>query len=298
MSDEAALLARWFDIWNRLDNYSSQNVAMALILLHYANEMKKEEAISLLNKQIDRIKGLSGIKRFSPKFSGWKLYTKTVIQKIFGKESEHVSEFEYISYSLGAFMSDTPESEFQEAYEDGLKNAHQFLLSMIEEIETFGLQESDDNSSPSFSIAQILERFHSVQRQLRSRHDNRPTIEITDEYDVQNLLHALLKLVTDDIRPEEWTPSYAGSCSRMDFLLKDEQTVIETKMTRKGLGPKEVGDQLIIDITKYKTHPDCKKLICFVYDPTGLIANPAGMENDLSKDSDDLAVTVLVRPKA
>lgn len=115
---------------------------------------------------------------------------------------------------------------------------------------------------------------------------------------MQNLLHALLKLVSDDIRPEEWTPSYAGSCSRMDFLLKDEQTVIETKMTRKGLGPKEVGEQLIIDITKYKTHPDCKKLICFVYDPTGLIANPAGLENDLSKDSDGFSVTVLVRPKA
>jgi hypothetical protein len=85
-----------------------------------------------------------------------------VIQKIFGKESEHVSEFEHISYSLRAIWSDTPESRFQAAYEDGLANARQFLLSMIEEIETFGLQKSDDHSSPTFSITQILERFHSV----------------------------------------------------------------------------------------------------------------------------------------
>ena len=27
----------------------------------------------------------------------------------------------------------------------------------------------------------------------------------------------------DDIRPEEYTPSYAGGSSRIDFLLKDEK---------------------------------------------------------------------------
>jgi REase_DpnII-MboI len=50
-----------------------------------------------------------------------------------------------------------------------------------------------------------------------------------DEYDVQDSLHALLKLHFDDVRREEWTPSYAGSQSRMDFLLKREKIVVETK---------------------------------------------------------------------
>jgi DNA-binding sugar fermentation-stimulating protein len=62
---------------------------------------------------------------------------------------------------------------------------------------------------------------------------NRNTIEIEDEYDVQDLFHALLKLYFDDIRPEEYTPSYGGSASRVDFLLKDEQIIIEIKKDSK-----------------------------------------------------------------
>lgn len=43
---------------------------------------------------------------------------------------------------------------------------------------------------------------------------------MNDEYDVQDIIHALLKIEFDDIRPEEWGTSYAGSNSRMDFYLK------------------------------------------------------------------------------
>jgi hypothetical protein len=33
---------------------------------------------------------------------------------------------------------------------------------------------------------------------------------LKDEYDVQDLLYALLRIFFDDVRPEEWTPSFAG----------------------------------------------------------------------------------------
>jgi len=142
-----------------------------------------------------------------------------------------------------------------------------------------------------------VSRFHLVAKQLLERHGNRDTFKVEDEYDVQDLLHALLKIFFNDIRAEEYTPSYAGKSSRMDFLLKDHQMVIETKMTRKGLGVKEVGDQLIIDITRYASHPGCQTLICFVYDPDGRISNPAEIENDLSRERDGFIVKVLVFPK-
>jgi hypothetical protein len=143
----------------------------------------------------------------------------------------------------------------------------------------------------------ICERFHLVAKQLRQRHDNRPTLDVADEYDVQDLLHALLRLYFDDIRPEEWAPSYAGKSSRMDFILKGYGIVIETKKTRVGLGAKEVGDQLIIDIARYKTHPECKTLMCFVYDPDGRIANPKGIEKDLSRDEKEMKVKVVIVPR-
>ena len=98
--------------------------------------------------------------------------------------------------------------------------------------------------------------------------------------DVQDLLHSLLRIEFDDIRNEEWTPSYAGGSARMDFLLKEEQIVVEVKKTRDTLKDKEIGEQLIIDKERYKHHPDCRLLICFIYDPNNLIKNPKGLIKD------------------
>ena len=142
-----------------------------------------------------------------------------------------------------------------------------------------------------------MNRFHQVCRQLSHRYSNRDTLDINDEYDVQDLFHALLKLHFDDVRPEEYTPSYAGAASRTDFLLKKEQIIIELKKSRKTLRAKEVGEQLIVDSQRYQAHPDCKRIICFVYDPEGFIANPKGIENDLSKDMEGIPVSVFIRPE-
>lgn len=143
----------------------------------------------------------------------------------------------------------------------------------------------------------IFERFHICARQLKRRHDGRPTLDIKDEYDVQDLLNVLLRLHFDDVRPEEWTPSYASCCNRMDFLLNDKEIAIEVEMTRSGLKDKELGEQLIIDIAKYKEHPKCKTLYCYVFDPKGNIRNPRGLEKDLSNIQDGMSVKVYVRQR-
>lgn len=145
-------------------------------------------------------------------------------------------------------------------------------------------------------LSRVFERFHAVARQLKRRHAGRSTLEIHDEYDVQDLLQGLLRLDFDDVRPEEWTPSYAGGSNRMDFLLKEEEIAIEIKMTRATLKDKEIGDQLIIDIAKYCSHPNCKCLYCFVYDPEGYVRNPRGLEKDLQNIGNGFSVKVFIRP--
>lgn len=147
---------------------------------------------------------------------------------------------------------------------------------------------------PIDKIIKLVSRFHLIARQLRYRHDSRKTLDINDEYDVQDLLHALLYLYFDDVRDEEWCPSYAGKSSRQDFLLNKEMVVIEVKKTRCGLSEKDLSDQLIVDISRYKTHPKCKTLICFVYDPEERIKNPAGIEGDLTSKDGDLKVIVKI----
>ena len=147
------------------------------------------------------------------------------------------------------------------------------------------------------AIELLCARFHLVARQLRVRHEGRPTLDVDNEYDVQDLLHALLWLFFDDVREEVWTPQYAGKASRVDFWLPSEQIVVETKKTRSGLGAKELGDQLLIDIARYKTFQSCKRLICFVYDPDERIVNPRGLERDLSPKDDNFEVMTMIAPR-
>lgn len=147
---------------------------------------------------------------------------------------------------------------------------------------------------PVATVERLAKNFHLFVGQLRHRHANRPQLEIKDEYDVQDAFHALLRLFFDDIRDEEWTPSYAGGSSRIDFLLTNEEIVIEVKKTRSGLRDKEVGEQLLIDIQRYQTHQRCKLLIAFIYDPDKLIKNPAGLSSDLDRHGDVLDVKVII----
>jgi len=110
------------------------------------------------------------------------------------------------------------------------------------------------------------------------------------------LFHGLLKLFFDDVRPEEYTLSHGGSASRVDFLLKQEMIVVEIKKTRKNLGVKEVAEQLIVEAQRYQSHPNFGHLICLVYDPEGCVANPRGIENDLSGEVSGVPISVFIRP--
>jgi len=215
--------------------------------------------------------------------------------------SRNINDFKDIRYHLSAFSSNTPDYRFQEAYERGLARADAILASMIDEIRDYAPDDSDSETGATDQLS-LLERlclrFHAAARTLQDRHDGRTTLEVNDEYDVQDLLHAFLRLHFDDIRPEEWTPSYAGRSSRVDFLLKAERIVVEAKKTRASMKAGELGEQLIIDRARYEQHPDCDTLVCFVYDPEGRIGNPAGIERDLENHTGGIKVRVIIAPKS
>ena len=93
-------------------------------------------------------------------------------------------------------------------------------------------------------------------------------------------------------------PGYAGTSTRMDFLLPAHTTVIETRFVRDSAHARKIGDELIIDIAHYAAHPDCKNLWCVIYDPECLIRNVGGLIFDLegehSSGSGRVFVNVLV----
>lgn len=180
---------------------------------------------------------------------------------------------------------------------DSFIKHHTKLIASLKSCYSISPKKSNVSITKDDLLKIILDKFHSSTLQLRKRYKDRSTLDVQDEFDVQDFLHCLLKLHFNDIRKEEWTPSYAGGSSRMDFLLKEEKLVIEVKMTRKGLGDKELGKQLIEDKAKYKVHPDCKRLICFTYDPEGRIINPKGIQNDLNQEDEDFIVEIIIKPK-
>jgi hypothetical protein len=258
--------------------------------------MTSEKAIELLERQIERITELNGKSNESPEFQKWRRDTLVVLKNIFGADAGHLGDFTSISFSQFTPYPTTP-AEDREPFLKGLGSAKSLLESMVDEIREFGVGDESLPSNSTISLEQLLDKFPRLARQLRERHGQRTTLEIDDEYDVQDLLHALLHLISDDIRPEESSPSCAGGSSRIDFLLKKEETLVEVKKTRKGLAAKEVGDQLLIDIGRYQAHPNCKRLVCFVYDPEFWIKNPVALERDLTKTHGNLPVTVIIAPK-
>lgn len=130
-------------------------------------------------------------------------------------------------------------------------------------------------------IELLVKQLPRAMHPLTHRRRGVQSLSFLTEWDVQDLLHALLRPWVADIRPEEFTPSYAGSSTRMDFLLPKYDLVIELKFVRNKDHAKEIGKELTIDIAHYRKHPDCEHLWCVVYDPNHLIVNPEGTKRDL-----------------
>jgi hypothetical protein len=143
-------------------------------------------------------------------------------------------------------------------------------------------------------IERIARRLPDLLAVLGDRKRERPPYVVEDEYDLQDLVHGILKLHFDDVRAEDYVPERGGRRSRLDFLLKSERIVVETKMTRSGLAAGQLGDELIIDIERYRAHPDCAALLAIVYDPDRRIVNARTLEADLSRTRDGLVVRVVV----
>jgi REase_DpnII-MboI len=158
--------------------------------------------------------------------------------------------------------------------------------------------ESPEQKKPNnFLLDEIFNNFHAFAKQLKNRHSGKEPFVIETEYDVQDLLRAILHLHFEIVVPEEWTPSYAGSAARMDFILENEQTAIEVKKTRDTLNDKKIGEELLVDIAKYKKHPKCSTLYCFVYDPDEVIKNPKKIIADLAAESNEaMQVKVFIKP--
>jgi REase_DpnII-MboI len=146
---------------------------------------------------------------------------------------------------------------------------------------------------------QLLNNLPVAARILGERQRSRPPFAIESEFDVQDLLFAVLRSVFQDARREEWTPQRAGSAKRIDVILPASHVVVEAKYVRNRRHAKEVADELRVDFECYHDHEYCEHLIALVWDPHRHISDPEQFSSDLSglrqKGDHTFEVTVLVR---
>lgn len=207
---------------------------------------------------------------------------------------------------LEEFM-DLPPSEFSADY-DQWKSDRERVIGVLEEHgfryyrggrvlpndsrEVVGLQSDSLKTSAgtktNYKPQSIEELLSILVRGLRRsmhplthRRKGAESLSFSSEYDVQDLLHALLRSWVADIRPEEFTPSYAGSSTRMDFLLPAYCLVLEMKFVRNRAHSRSIGDELIIDIEHYRRHPQCDTLWAVISDSESLLTNAEGLKRDL-----------------
>lgn len=258
-----------------------------------------EEGISLLNELIERGNALMRRGPTKADMDAYIVALNTGLEEAFGSESDltHSTMLAGVTRSGWDEHYDPVSSWNEELHAKTTLLAE--CIAQLKRIEARHKTTAPASPTVPASLAtveKILKRFHKVVVQLRTRRDTRPPLKMEDEYDVQYLLHALLLVSFDDVRPEETGPSVAGARPRVDFLLKAEQIVIEVKKTRESLSTKDLANELFADIARYQAHPDCATLICFIYDPDGRVSNVSGFTSDIQMTASKMPVRVHVVP--
>lgn len=133
-------------------------------------------------------------------------------------------------------------------------------------------------------LLSILRRLPpSIRPLVRERRVDQEPLRMANEYDLQDAVEFALRLVYDDVRPEERGPSVAGGSTTPDFLLPEVQTAVEVKVTKPGRRNNQIRDEILVDSTTYLAHPQVNRLVFVVYDLAGTIDNPPGFERDLGE---------------
>ena len=89
----------------------------------------KENRLDELKRLIDEIEKVRIKPRNSPKFKSWQRETLETLERLFGRKSRQVKDFESIRYNLATFSNKTSDSKFEEAFQHGLVNAAVMLSS-------------------------------------------------------------------------------------------------------------------------------------------------------------------------
>jgi hypothetical protein len=136
------------------------------------------------------------------------------------------------------------------------------------------VQPTDANSVELLTA--VLRRLPAAVRQLRDRHDGRPTVRVVDGYDLEDLLRAILHLHFDEVRRELRTPGYSFGV-RTDFIVGHDRIAVACKLVKSDMRERELVLEVQEDIAYYESL-DCDHLIVLIHDPEQVLPDPRQFE--------------------
>jgi hypothetical protein len=148
-------------------------------------------------------------------------------------------------------------------------------------------------ATPLAQLEALLRRVPVVVRHLRSRHGDRPPFTVRDDFDLEDLLRALLAVPFDSFSLESRTPRYAIG-TRTDFRIERGRIALTTKRAPSGLNERQFAVQLAEDVAYYQARRDCRTLVAFLHDPEMLLREPSRLEAAWSKLHDELDVRCVI----
>lgn len=143
------------------------------------------------------------------------------------------------------------------------------------------LFENLENATPEPEIGLIIylcKRLPNAARILGNRRKGKVPFEVKDEYDVQDLLHALLRAYLKYSVHEEPLGKVAGGhAGRADVAIDDLGAVVELKYVHGPDDQKRLVDEYSNDMLLYTKWPKLKHFIYLVYNSQDL-RDPEALE--------------------
>ncbi|WP_455906983.1 PD-(D/E)XK nuclease domain-containing protein [Raoultella planticola] len=114
---------------------------------------------------------------------------KKLLEDSYGKESDYYIDF-----------NETKKIAWLSNYQSLVKHYKPLFNAAREDLAHIDTAQAITTENSELDV--IINKFPAFCRQLKKRYNDRAPFEITDEYDVQDLVYALLTLHFDDIRAE------------------------------------------------------------------------------------------------
>lgn len=215
------------------------------------------DSIESLGEAIEHIQAANDSQIFQRKLAGLREYLKEL-----GVGTQDLLSLERIAYYPLNAYSDRETKENMEA-------AKQRVISYIENILC-------DNEKEE-QVLGILNNFYLFLENLIEREPHKRggiqqeqlhALKIKNEYDVQHLLYACIKLLYPMARAEVSEDTGYGTV-RTDIFL-DTNHVIEVKCTRKNMSLKKLTEEIEADMIHY----NAENIYFFLYDKEKIIENP------------------------